>query len=59
MDTHADSASEIGRALAERRWSPEVRLRSAVDTIAEYRAGLDDAQRAILGAAISEEADGE
>jgi hypothetical protein len=56
MDTHADP-SEIGRALADRRWSPEVRLRSAVDYAAEHAAEMDDAQRAMLGAAITEAGD--
>jgi hypothetical protein len=56
MDAHADK-SEIGRALASVRWSPEVRLRSAVDYAAEHAAELDDAQRAMLEAAITEAGD--
>jgi hypothetical protein len=51
-DAHADTGSEIGRALAAVRWSPEGRLRAAVDTVAELAAVLDDAQRARLEAAI-------
>jgi hypothetical protein len=58
MDTHADP-SEIGRALASVRWSPEVRLRSAVDYAAGHAAEMDDAQRAKLEDAISREADDE
>jgi hypothetical protein len=50
-DAHAD-ASEVGRALAVVRWSPAVRLRTAVDTVAERIADLDDAQRAKLEAAL-------
>jgi hypothetical protein len=50
---HAD-ASEIGRALAELRWSPQARLRTAVDTVAERIADLDDAQRARLEAALQD-----
>ena len=45
MAAHAD-ATEIGRALAAVRWSPEVRLRTAVDTVAERitdAVGLDAA----------------
>lgn len=53
MDAYAD-ASEIGRALARSRWSPEVRLRTAVDTVAERIADLDDAQRARLEAALQD-----
>jgi hypothetical protein len=54
MDAHADTdPSEIGRSLAAVRWSPEGRLRAAVDTVVERSADLDDAQRAaIIGAAI-------
>jgi hypothetical protein len=48
---HAD-AVEVGRALALQRWSPEVRLRTAVDTVAERAANLDDAQRAKLELAL-------
>jgi hypothetical protein len=39
--------------MAALRWSPEVRLRSAVNTVAELSGGLDDAQRAILEVAIT------
>jgi hypothetical protein len=52
-DAHADAA-EVGRALAAARWSPEARLRTAVDTIAERIADLDDAQRAKLEAALQD-----
>lgn len=49
---NADSGELTPREMAERRWSDEVRLRSAVDTVARLRSGLDDAQRAILEVAI-------
>jgi hypothetical protein len=52
-DARADAA-ELGRALAAVRWSPEVRLRTAVDTLVELRDGLDDGQRARLEAALQD-----
>jgi hypothetical protein len=52
MDTDAER-SEAGRALNAVRWSPEVRLRSAVDYAAAHAAELDDVQRAMLEAAIT------
>jgi hypothetical protein len=55
-DAHADT-SEIGRALAAVRWSPETRLRAAVDTVVERSADLNDAQRAAIGAAIGGDPD--
>jgi hypothetical protein len=50
---NADSGELTPREMAERRWSPEVRLRSAVDYTAEHAAELNDAQRAMLEAAIT------
>jgi hypothetical protein len=58
VNTHADS-SEIGRSLASVRWSPQVRLRSAVDYAAEHAGEMDAAQRAKLEAAITTEAGNE
>lgn len=56
MEAHSH-ASEAGRALALRKYTPEVRLRTAVDTIDELRDGLDDAQRARLEAALQDGGD--
>jgi hypothetical protein len=56
MEAHADrDYSELGRALAERRWAPETRLRTAVDEVCRRSADLDETQRAALEAAITEE----
>ena len=55
MATDADALSEAARALAAVRWSPEMRLRAAVATVAEHAADLDDSQRAALGAALEAE----
>jgi hypothetical protein len=49
-------ASEAARQLAAARWTPEARLRAAVDTVVTRSADLDDAQRAAIEAAISAEA---
>lgn len=58
--SNADAdASELGRALAARRWDPETRLRAAVDTVVTRAADLDPAQRAALGAAIGGDGDGD
>jgi hypothetical protein len=51
-----DEASEAARALAQRRWTPEARLKAAVDTVTKRSADLDAAQRAQLEAAITGEA---
>jgi hypothetical protein len=40
--------SEAARRLNAARWSPEARLRAAVDTVVKRRADLDDSQRAQL-----------
>jgi hypothetical protein len=48
-----NSGELTAREMAALRWSPEVRLRSAVDYAAEHAAEMDDAQRAKLGAAIT------
>jgi hypothetical protein len=42
--------------LAAARWTPEARLRAAVDTVVTRRADLDAGQRAALKTAIAEEA---
>ena len=55
-DSHAD-AGNLGRALAAVRWSPEVRLRVAVDTVVRRSADLDPDQRAAIEAAVSESGD--
>jgi hypothetical protein len=52
----AGDASEAARQLAQLRWSPEARLRHAVETVIERRSQLDDSQRAAIEAAITEEA---
>jgi hypothetical protein len=52
MAAHAD-ASEAGRALAAKRWDPETRLRTAVETVVTRSADLDEAQRAAIEAAIT------
>jgi hypothetical protein len=52
----ANDASEAARRLAELRWSPEARLRHAVETVIERSSQLDDSQRAAIEAAITEEA---
>jgi hypothetical protein len=44
----ADEASERGRALAQLRWTPEARLRSAVQTVVENADQPDEAQRGQL-----------
>jgi hypothetical protein len=49
-------ASEAARQLAAARWTPEARLKAAVDTVVRRSADLDDRQRAQLEAAIGEEA---
>lgn len=53
MEAHAD-ASAAARALAEKRWAPETRLRDAVETVVTRSADLDAAQRAAIGAAITD-----
>jgi hypothetical protein len=52
MAADAD-ASEAARSLAALRWSPEARLRAAVDTVVTRSADLDDSQRAAIEAAIT------
>jgi hypothetical protein len=49
----ADEASEAARLLAQARWTPEARLKAAVDTVVTRSADLDASQRAALGAAIT------
>ena len=49
--------SALARALAERRWAPETRLRAAVDEVCRSSADLDPAQRARIEAAIEEAPD--
>jgi hypothetical protein len=51
---NADEAAEAARRLAQMRWTPEARLRAAVDTVVTRSADLDDTQRAALEAAITE-----
>jgi hypothetical protein len=56
---NADEASQAGRTLAEMRWTPEARLKAAVDTVLERSADLDDSQRgALLEAARGRGGDG-
>jgi hypothetical protein len=50
-----DEASEAARTLAQLRWTPEARLRSAVDTVVTRSADLDATQRAAIEAAITKE----
>ena len=49
----ADETAEAARRLAQLRWSPEARLRSAVRYTAANADDLDAAQKATLEAAIT------
>lgn len=51
-------ASEAARRLAAARWTPEARLRAAVDTVITRSADLDSDQRAALEAAIDRKDEG-
>jgi hypothetical protein len=41
----ADESSEAARQLAAARWTPEARLRAAVQTVVQHADGLDAIQR--------------
>ena len=58
MAADAD-ASEAARSLAQLRWSPEGRMRAAVNTVAANPELLDETQRAALEAAITPPPGGE
>jgi hypothetical protein len=52
---NADDASETGRRLAELRWRPEVRLRSAVQAVMEQAPSLTPSTRAELESLTAKE----
>jgi hypothetical protein len=54
MDADADPG-EAARALNAARWSPEGRVKAGVAAVAAHPELLDEAQRAALEAAITEE----